>query len=154
MARQIDRGPAGEENPRAVSEGLGGLTGAAGGAGLGSLLGPVGIVVGGIAGAVGGWWAGRGLADAAGDFDDETDAHYRRLHEERQGTSADFDEARYYYRFGGLARRNPEYHGRSFDQVEPELRRHWQEENVGRGWEDVRNFVHRGYEHPPRWEDR
>ncbi|HSJ08471.1 MAG TPA: hypothetical protein VK928_01120 [Longimicrobiales bacterium] len=149
MAKQIDRGPAGDEDPQKVSEGLGGLTGAAAGAGLGAILGPVGMVVGGIAGAVGGWWAGHGVAQAAGDFDDETDGHYRRLHEEQHGTTDDFDDARYYYRLGSLARRNPDYEGRPFTEVEPDLRRGWQDQQ-GRGWEDVRSFVHRGYEHPPR----
>jgi len=153
VARQIDRGPAGDENPRQVAEGLGGLTGAAAGAGLGAILGPVGVVVGGIAGAVGGWWAGHGLVDAAGDFDDETDAHYRRLHEEHGGAH-DYNDARYYYRLGALARRNPNYEGRPFDDVEPDLRAGWRDQEVGRGWEDVRNFVHRGYEHPPRRDDR
>ena len=50
MAKQIDRGPADDEDPVRVSEGLGGMTGAAAGAGLGAMLGPAGIIIGGLAG--------------------------------------------------------------------------------------------------------
>ena len=144
---QSTRGPAEDENNERVAEGLGGVTGATAGAGLGFLLGPVGAVVGGLAGAVGGWWAGKGVSDAAGDFDDETDEHYRRLHEEQE-TDRPFDDVKHYYRFGALARRNPDYEGRRFEDVEPELRRGWRDDSH-HGWEDVRHFVHRGYEGRP-----
>jgi hypothetical protein len=151
VAKQIDRGPAGDENPEQVGEGLGGVTGGALGVGLGALLGPAGMIVGGLAGAAGGWWAGRGLARATDDFSDETDEHYRRLHEARYADRASFDDARGFYNFGRLARRNPDYEGRSFDEVEPEIRRGWRDEGAGpfRSWDEVRPFVSTGWDEEP-----
>lgn len=148
MAKQIRRGPAGDEDPVDVGKGLGGVTGAAAGAGLGSILGPAGAVVGGIAGAVGGWWAGREVGQAADQFGDETDAHYRRLHEQQYADRCDYDEARCYYQLGHLARSNPDYRGRSFTEVEPDLRAGWRDDSHDRfkRWDDVRPFVNAGYE--------
>jgi hypothetical protein len=111
MPKQIDRGPAGDEDAVKVTEAMGGATGGALGVGLGALLGPAGMIVGGLAGAAGGWWAGRGIAQAADDFSDETDARYQRLHDQNHAGQSDFDTARGFYRFGYLARRNPDYEG-------------------------------------------
>jgi hypothetical protein len=148
VARQIDRGPAHDEDPDKVAEGVAGMTAAAAGAAAGgAVAGPLGLVLGGLAGALGGWWAGRAFAHSAGDFDDETDEHYRRLHEEQFGDRITFDEARDYYRLGYIARRNPDYEGRRFGDVEPELRRGFHGD--ARNWDDVRDFIHRGYEHHP-----
>jgi hypothetical protein len=121
------------------------------GVGLGALLGPAGIVVGGLAGAVGGWWAGREIGQATDDFSDETDEYYRSLHEQRFADRCDFDEARGFYRLGQLARRNPAYENRRFEEIEPELRQGWREEGTGRfrTWEDVRPFVNSGYSDEP-----
>ena len=129
------------------------MTGAAAGAGLGAMLGPAGIVIGGIAGAVGGWWAGHGVGQATDDFNDETDAHYRRLHSRQHADVCDYDEARSFYQLGRIARRNPDYEGRSFRDVESELRRGWHEDAATHrfsSWDDVREFVRAGYENEPR----
>ena len=94
MAKEIDRGPARDEDPVNVAEGVGGATGAAAGAAAGgAVLGPVGLIVGGLAGALGGWWAGRSVAQAAGGFSDETDEHYRRLHEEQDVPHRGYEDA-------------------------------------------------------------
>jgi hypothetical protein len=149
VPKQIDRGPAGEEDPGKVTGAVTGAAGAAAGVGLGALLGPAGMIVGGLAGAVGGWWAGREVAEAAGDFDDETDAHYRSLHAEQHAGTCDYDDARCYYQLGHVARRNPDYDGREFDEIEPELRRGWSDGHASdrrfRSWDDVRPFVRTGY---------
>jgi hypothetical protein len=152
LPHQIDRGPADDEDPVKVSEGLGGVTGGTLGVGLGALLGPAGMIVGGLAGAVGGWWAGRGLAQAGDDFSDETDAHYRSLHDSHHADRCEFEDARGFYRLGRLARSNPDYEGRQFDDIEPELRRGWRDEGAGRfrSWDEVRPFVQTGYDQPPR----
>lgn len=135
-----------------VSGGLGGAAGGALGVGLGALLGPAGMIVGGLAGAVGGWWAGQSVGEATDDFNDETDEHYRSLHSQHHADRCDFDEARGFYRLGRLARRNPDYEGRSFQEIEPELRRGWRDEGAGpfKSWDEVRPFVSTGYDHSPR----
>lgn len=152
MAKQIRHGPADDEDPVEVGKGLGGVTGAAAGAGLGAILGPAGAVVGGIAGAVGGWWAGRGVGQAADQFTDETDAHYRRLHEQQYADRCDYDSARCFYQLGHLARSNPAYQGRGFEEIEPDLRAGWRDDTSDefRSWDDVRLFVRAGYEQRPR----
>jgi hypothetical protein len=148
VTRQIDRGPAGDEDPQQVGEGLGGATGGALGVGLGALLGPAGMIVGGLAGAAGGWWAGRNLAQATDDFSDETDEHYRRLHESRYRDRCDYEDARGFYNLGRLARRNPDYQGRKFQDIEPEIRSGWRDEGAGRfrSWDEVKPFVETGYD--------
>jgi uncharacterized protein YcfJ len=152
MTKNIDRGPADDEDPVSVSQGLGGATGAAAGAGLGAVLGPAGIIVGGLAGAVGGWWAGREVGEATDDFNDETDAHYRRLHTKRHADVCEYDEARSFYQLGSIARRNPDYSGQGFDEVEQDLKRGWRDDVTDRftSWDDVREFVRAGYESDPR----
>lgn len=152
MTRQSNRGPADDENPQQVGEGLGGVTGGALGVGLGALLGPAGMIVGGLAGAAGGWWAGRGIAQATEGFSDETDEHYRSLHQERYADRCEFEDARGFYNFGRLARCNPDYEGRSFEEVEPEIRRGWRDEGAGRfkSWDEVRPYVRTGWDEEPR----
>jgi hypothetical protein len=151
VPKQIDRGPAGEEDPGQVTGAVTGATGAAAGVGLGALLGPAGMIVGGIAGAVGGWWAGHELGEAAGDFDDETDEHYRSLHRENYADRCEYERARSFYRLGHLARHNPDYRDRPFSDIEDDLRRGWREDGVAgfREWDEVRPFVSSGYERAP-----
>lgn len=146
MRKQINEGPAKDEDASAVGQGLGGATGAAAGAGLGMLLGPIGAIVGAIAGGAGGWWAGKNAVEAAGNFDDETDEHYRRLHQ-NENTAHDYEAARPYYQLGRVARENPEYQGKPFKTVEPELRRCWDETGCNEygDWDHVKPYVQRGY---------
>jgi hypothetical protein len=150
----MDRGPAGDEDPVKVAEGMGGATGAAAGIGVGAIFGPAGMVVGGLAGAVGGWWAGREFASAADDFSDETDAHYRSLHADRHADRCRYEDARGFYRLGYVARRNPAYEGRPFSEVEPELRLGWRDDEATatgpfRTWDEARPFVSCGYDDAP-----
>jgi hypothetical protein len=152
VPRQMDGGPADDEDAVKVTEGIGGATGGAFGAGLGALLGPAGIILGGLAGAAGGWWAGREVAKAGEDADEGADEHFRRLHEERHRDRCDYDSARGFYHLGRLARRNPDFRERPFAEVEPELRRGWRDEGAGRfrRWDEVRPFVSTGYDDAPR----
>ena len=108
-----------------VGETVGGLSGAATGAALGSLGGPIGTIIGGLAGAATGWWTGRAVSEAASSFD--TDEDYYRNHFQSRGTpsagSASYDTARPAYQLGHVAGMNPDYEGRKFEDVEPDLRR-------------------------------
>lgn len=146
MRRNLDSGEAG----LAVGEGLGGIGGLAAGAVIGSLAGPVGTVIGAIAGAVGGWWAGREVAEAAEDYSQEADMHYRDRFEadESRGRFASYDHARPLYQLGYVASQNPDYAGRSFDDVEPDIRRGWSQdlERQYGSWNDVRGTVSQAYD--------
>jgi uncharacterized protein (TIGR02271 family) len=142
----------GSTTSREVSKGVGGVAGVAAGAAIGSLAGPVGTVIGGIAGAVGGWWAGKEVADAATSFTDVNDTEYRThftgLPKGSRGRLTSYDQARPAYQLGYLASRNPDYRGRSFDQIEGDLRRGWTpdvEKQAGYSWNEARNAVAEGF---------
>jgi uncharacterized protein YcfJ len=136
----------GHDAGEVAGESVGGLAGAASGALIGSGFGPVGTVIGALAGALGGWWAGRELADT---FEGHTtDDEYYRRHFETAGTSnLTYDRARPAYQLGDVASRNPEYRGRTFDDVEPQIRQGWtgDVEREHGSWEQVRTYVSEGY---------
>lgn len=126
-----------------IGEGVGGVAGAGVGAAVGSLAGPVGTVIGAIAGAAGGWWSGRAAMDAASTIDTTDDAHYRQRFAETGGR--DYGTARPAYHLGHVAGSNPEYEGRSFDEVEPDLRRGWTSAGTD-NWDDVRDYARDAYD--------
>lgn len=64
------------------------------------------------------------------------------------GTVRDYDSARPLYQFGHMAGQNPDYQGRSFRDVEPDLERAWQGDPSSRhgSWPEVRGYVGFGFE--------
>jgi hypothetical protein len=131
-----------------VGEAAGGISGGLAGVAIGSLGGPVGTLIGGLAGVIGGWWAGRSIAEAAKDYGETDDAYYRTHYESgsRAGDRS-FEDVRPAYQLGHLASRNPDYHGREFDEVERDLQRGWTDE-IGRRhgeWATVRGYAREGY---------
>lgn len=161
-ADEGSRGPRHEATPNEelAGESVGGATGVLAGAALGSIGGPVGSVIGAIAGAIGGWWLGKGVVDAANDYTPELDrrfeTHYRRSPHRIEGR--DYARVRPAYIIGHLAARNPEYRGKSFEEIEPELRRGWEARHrlpeVGHpgesrdeveSWPTVRHFALEAY---------
>lgn len=141
-----------DSNPDAgdlVGEAAGGVGGVLTGAAIGSVAGPVGTVIGGIAGAVGGWWAGRAIAEAAESLTDEDDTFYRKHYETSSTRSADrtYDHVRPAYHIGHIASRNPEYKGRTWDEVEPQLARGWSDDVSTRhgSWESMKGYAREGF---------
>jgi uncharacterized protein YcfJ len=137
------------EDPETVAGAVGSAAGAGAGAGLGmAALGPVGAVVGVLAGAVGGWWAGRGVEQAVEDVD-RADNRFRRAHE-HAGAARPYDEARHAYQLGYLAGRNSEQAAADFAEVENDLRAAWVQAHIHDPnpvpWEAVRADVRRGFE--------
>jgi hypothetical protein len=130
-----------------LGESAGGFLGASTGMALGAMGGPVGLVLGGIAGAVGGWWAGRGIADAITSDDDVA---FRRDFESAPVRLADrtYEHVRPAYVAGHLAGRNPDYAGRSFDDVESDLRTGWNADvtrDCGE-WPSVRRYARTAFD--------
>jgi hypothetical protein len=125
-----------------VGEATGGFLGGVGGMALGIAGGPVGAVIGAIAGAVGGWWAGKGVADA---FTDKDYAAYRAHYAASPEYMADrtYDQVSAAYVAGHLAGRNPDYAGRTFDQIEPDLERSWSDDVARKhgAWPAVRRYA-------------
>lgn len=112
-----------------VGTGVGAAAGGmAAGALAGTVVGPVGTVVGAAVGAVVGGLAGKGVAEAIDPTAE--DAYWRENYESRsyvkQGES--FDDYGPAYRFGSDSYGRAD--GRTFDQLEPDLRRDW-ESNKG-----------------------
>ncbi len=130
-------------NGETVGGAVGGLGGAAIGAGVGSALGPVGTVIGAIAGAVGGWWTGERVTEIATQEYHEHEDYFRRHHKTAARGGRPYESARPAYQLGYVAGRNPDYRGRTFDEVESDLRRGWDRDldtNVGE-WSTVRPLV-------------
>ena len=147
--RLSDRDSAQNEDPETMAGAVGGVTGVGAGAGLGlSILGPLGAVIGALAGAAGGWWTGKGVLQAFEEVDRE-DKLFRRAHE-HAGATQPYDEERHSYRLGYLAGRNPQYAGATFAEIENDLRGAWVEAHVHDRdpvpWENVRPAVIRGFE--------
>ena len=131
----------------------GGVAGAAlMGATTGTIAGgPIGMVTGAIAGAVAGSVIGgiTGKALAERINPQHEDEHWRNEFPTRSyaaGSAHGWDHYEPAFRLG--YERYPEYHGRSFDEVEPEFAHHWTE---ARGesaleWEDARPATRDAFE--------
>ena len=133
-----------------VGEAAGGISGVLAGAAIGSFGGPIGTVIGGIAGAIGGWWGGRAISEAVGKLTEEDEMHYREHYSRtavREGSTRGFDTVRPAYQLGHIAGLNPEYQGRSFDEIEEDLQRGWSDDVRTRygEWDAVRGYVEEAY---------
>lgn len=143
-----------DEHPTAseqVGEGVGGIGGTLAGAGIGSAAGPIGTIIGGIAGAVGGWWAGEKAGRAIDDMGEHED-YYQERYRSSGTRNVTYDDARIGYGVGHAAGRNPDYRGRSFDEVESDVRRGWRHDR--HAYDEMRPYVREGYEHTARNVDR
>lgn len=128
-----------ESTEEKIGEGVGGVTGALAGAGLGSAAGPVGTLIGGIAGAIGGWWAGEKVGRAVDDWN-ENEPRYRKHYDSTGTSDLEYDDARVGYSLGHIAKRNPDYAGRRFEEIEPELRN-----GLGKEYDRYRPYIHGAY---------
>jgi hypothetical protein len=118
------------------------------GAGIGSAAGPVGTLIGGIAGALSGWWAGRAVAEAAGSLSHEDDDYFRSHYAASPDRLADvgYDDVRGAYFLGQIASHNPNYIERQFTEVEPELEKGWASYGDKYGsWKTVRRYAQEGF---------
>jgi hypothetical protein len=103
-------------------------------------------VVGGLALAAGGWWAGKQIVEVLRSHNNEDEKHYRahfESHPSRQ-SGMTYDRARTGYVVGYTAARNPAYAGRSYTQVEADLRRGFTGANANE-YELLRDFCETGY---------
>ena len=134
-----------------ASEAVGGLGGMFVGAAIGIGGGPIGILIGGIAGALGGWWSGRAVMEAVTTLSQNEDAYYRAHYEALPNRLADrsFADARPAYVLGHVASHNPEYRNKSWNDVSSDLRRGWTEEHSRRfgDWPSVSRFASEGFVH-------
>ncbi len=132
-----------------MGEGVGSVSGVVAGAAIGSAAGPIGTIIGGIAGAVGGWWAGHAVSEATHKFTESDDDYYRERFVNKPDRLADrgYDDVRPAYQLGQIASMNPDYNGRSFEEVEPDLQHGWGNDLRARhgDWSTVRPYARDAY---------
>jgi hypothetical protein len=103
---------------------VGGVAGGAlAGAAAGGLGGPAGAAIGAAVGAVAGALGGKAIADRINPAAE--DDYWRSNYSSRSyvTTGSTYDDYQPAYRMG--YERYPSYHGRTFDEVEPEFERDW-----------------------------
>ena len=100
----------------------------------------------------GGWWSRSTPDDAARSFtpehDDTCRTHFENVRRKSEQQNANsYDTVRPLYQFGHLAGGNPDYQGRSFEEVEGDLKRTWTPEySTAFGeWNNVRDYINTGY---------
>ena len=103
-------------------------------------------LLGGLAVAAGSWWAGKQVLEAFSDHNDEDETHYRTHYQSHPArTTVSYPQARTYYTLGYAASRNPEYSGRRYEEVEPEIRRGLAGPHAA-SFDTMREFCRTGYE--------
>lgn len=112
---------------------------------LNAISHPTGMVLGTIAGTLGGWW--RKAADQQVDLPQVEDEvcmeHFSAIAAPPPGMT--YEQARPGYALGYAASRNPSYRGRDFDQIDPELRRGFGDGRLSE-YEAIREFTRYGYQ--------
>lgn len=103
-------------------------------------------VVGALALAGGAWWLSRKLSETVSEMSEEEERDCRTLYESHpaRGT-VPYEQARTVYVIGYAAARNPDYAGRSYDDVEPHLRGGFTGVRAA-SYDSLRDFTRRGYE--------
>jgi hypothetical protein len=106
---------------------------------------PLAVILGVIAGTVGGWWK-KAASGEGSEFPEAEEqacrAHFTTL--TVVPAEMTYDRARTGYALGYVASRNPEYQGRQFDEIEPDLRQGFAGENADE-YDALREFTRYGY---------
>jgi uncharacterized protein (TIGR02271 family) len=82
--------------------------------------------------------AGSGASDFTPDFN--------RHFEQTYGTSSNFESMRPAYEYGYRSAGDPRYRGKSWDQVEDQLRSDYQTSNPNSTWEQTKDAIRHGWE--------
>lgn len=107
----------------------------------------------------GGWWERNTPDEVSRSFTAEHDntcrTHFENVRRSQSnstttssaGSSESYDTVRPLYQFGHLAGGNPDYQGRSFEEVEGDLKKTWSPEYTTAfgEWSNVRDYVNTGY---------
>jgi hypothetical protein len=127
-----------------IGRGVAAAVGATG-ASLSAISGPLGTVIGKIAGRVGGWWstASEAIAELPEEEQRACQLHFETHAARPAGMT--FERALPGYTLGYVAARNPDYSGRHFEDVEPDLQ-HGFGTDTDHHYEDLRDFTRFGYE--------
>jgi hypothetical protein len=114
------------------------------GAALKFVARPLAIIIGTIAGTVGGWW--KKAAERGSDLpiteEEACRVHFSALGLEPTGVT--FERARPGYALGFVAATNPDYRGRNFEEIEEDLRLGFHDREDE--YHALRDFARYGYE--------
>lgn len=141
----------GEPGSHPVGTGLGAAGGGAAGAAIGAVGGPVGMAVGAAVGAIVGGLGGKGIAEAIDPTAE--DAYWEKNHRSQpyaEGSDyADYGPA---YRAGYHGYATHGTAGRSFDEAEPELARHYDSTkgNSQIGWDKAKRATRAAWDRVER----
>ena len=131
-----------------AGEAVGGVGGVLAGAAIGSIAGPVGTIIGGNAGAMGGWWSGRAVTEAASKVTKNDDEYYRG-HYEKSSKLADrsYDDVAPAYHLGHVAAHNPDYANRNWNDVSSDLQRGWAGDHTRKfgEWSPLSGYAREGF---------
>lgn len=112
---------------------------------LHALSHPTAVLLGRIAGTLGGWW--RKAADERLDLPESEEQacreHFLTIAVMPPGMT--YERARPAYALGYVASRNPSYRGRRFEELDAELRQGY-DAGSGSDYESIREFTRYGYE--------
>lgn len=133
-----------------VGESMGEAAGKVAGRMADTAFSATGAMFNSMASMLGSWWSSAGANRAADSFSSREQA-CRAHHQARSSSGAaarrDYEGSRPLYQFGHVAGQSPAYQGRSFSEVEPELRRAWETGGTNEygSWEEVRDYVGYGF---------
>ena len=135
----------------ATGESLGGMAGQMAGRAADAAIDAASEIATAAFETLGGWWAGTDARQAASSFSDNDAAcrrHFETTSPTSEETKVDYYTTRPAYGFGYVARHNPDYQGKEFDQIERELERAWEESARDRHgeWPEVQDRVRFGYD--------
>jgi hypothetical protein len=106
---------------------------------------PIAAIVGAIAGTVGGWWK-KATSDSSSMFPEHEEqacrAHFATVITIEPEMT--YDRARTGYELGYVASRNPDYQGRTFEEIEEDLRHGFTGEHADE-YDSLRDFTRYGY---------
>lgn len=135
-----------------VGVGLGGVGGAAAGAGIGALFGPIGMLVGGAVGTLAGAGAGKGVAES---IDPTGEAEYwRNEYSDRPYVDQKYNYEHDYapaYAYGNTVR--TQYAGRQWDDsLEQEVRSGWEnaKDKSSLSWDEAKDAARDAFDRSDR----
>jgi hypothetical protein len=138
--KELNRDPiTGAPGAHPVGTGIGAMAGGmAAGAAAGAVAGPAGALAGAVIGAVAGGLAGKGIAELIDPTAEDT--YWRESYATRPYVTAgaSYEDYGPAYRYG--VDTYPQFAGRAFDDVEPDLRRNWEGRRGSSrlAWDDAR----------------
>lgn len=133
-----------------VGAGTGAVAGAIAGAAVGSAVGPVGSAVGAVVGGVMGAKAGDSIAEAVNptEYTTHFQREYKKLPTYTAGREWTDYEPAYKYGYDTYG----EYRGKTFDTVEGDLQRKWDETRYASRlpWDEAKHAVREGWHYIER----